>query len=73
MMKQMIFKSGDDVCIVFDDKTCEPRNESVYDAMIEEFRTVANKYNYDINQWGTRDSMARFYHMAMNADGTWKF
>lgn len=66
------FEAGDDVEIVFDDKTGETRSKQTYDLMLEELTAVANKYGFDINQWGTRASMARFYHMACKPDGTWK-
>ncbi len=64
------WKPGDDVCIVFDDKTTARRTESELKTLVDELTEVANRHDFDLSQFGTNSSFAKFFHHYYNADGS---
>lgn len=62
----------EDVCIAFDNKTGESRDEAALEAFLTDVREAANRHGFDLNQIGTRAGFARFFHRAFNADGTYR-
>lgn len=53
------WKTGEDICIIFDDKTGDQRTSFQIDEMFTEFKSIANKYGFDLNGWGLRDAFER--------------
>lgn len=66
------WSAGQDVCFAFDDKTGAHRSDIEMQEFIDELRVIANKRGFDLSQWGTRSSFAKFFHAAFNPDGTYR-
>lgn len=47
-----MWSPGDDFVVRFEDKTGENRTAEQMDQMVEEMREVANKYDFDLDQYG---------------------
>lgn len=50
---------GEDICFRFDDKTAEQRSEAELQALTDELREVANKYDFDLSAHGTWKSFKK--------------
>lgn len=51
--------AGDDVAIIFDDKTGEERSVDKMNEMFQAFRDIANENGFDISSWGNRKTFRR--------------
>jgi hypothetical protein len=46
------WRPTEDFVVAWKDKTAEPRTREQLDAMVEEMRVIANKYDFDLSQYG---------------------
>lgn len=62
----------DDVVVRFDDKTGEDRDVATFYEMTQALREVANKYNYDLKQWGSGESFLKYAAMQLEMNKKWE-
>lgn len=63
-----IWMPTDDVVVRFDDKTGQERSPDTVDEMVEALREVANKYDYDLKQWGSGEGFLKFAEMQLDVN-----
>jgi hypothetical protein len=50
---------GNTITISFDDKTARRRSKAKMSQMIKDLRDVANRYDFDLQSWGTHESFVK--------------
>jgi hypothetical protein len=64
------WKPGDDIVIVFADKTGEDRTEQDFAIMFADINRAANNHDFSRKQSGTNETLAKWYHHVYAPDGS---
>jgi hypothetical protein len=55
------WRPTEDFVVAWKDKTAEPRTREQLDAMVEEMRVIANKYDFDLSQYGSEYQRRQYF------------